>query len=470
MCLVRDVAKRLWSHQHVALTLWIADLDCIAHILRGCYRGGGRPPRDPAAMFRTWVLATLLGVTSPKRWADLLATDSLLAVLSGFDPDDTPGASTLRDFMTRLTRQMRRRSRYHRPYRARGKGPGKGKKRPLRRPDLLRRLQLQLPRFSRGDEGPLQQMLAAIAHASGARGLIDLANLAVAGDSTVLVAHANHFGHRACSCPRGTDCTHRRRFTDGDASWGWDSSRGIWIYGHRYYEFTAAAMRHDLPLYIRAVGADRHDGVSWMLSHTDFQTYYTDAHLIRTILDAAHDAGAIFDQLDRDGLQAIIDLNPAHHPKVPVRLNADGIPLCACGQPMAPDGSSRGRLKYICPRRRKRRQSGAETPCPHAVYLDACDTFRLHPGLARGTEAWRLAYNDRTCTERSHTRKRNDFGQFNCRRRSRPTRAAHYFFAAYAQHFAAWADELAPPAEAVFRDALGPHLATLLELPRRAAA
>ena len=90
--------------------------------------------------------------------------------------------------------------------------------------------------------------------------------------------------------------------------------------------------------------------------------------------------------------------------------------------------------------------------------------------MARGTEAWRLAYNDRTCTERSHTRKRNDFGQSNCRRRSRPTRAAHYFFAAYAQHFAAWADELAPPAEAVFRDALGPHLATLLELPRRAAA
>lgn len=452
------------------MVLWSANLDCIAHILQRCYRGIGRPPRDPAAMFRTWLLATLLGESSPQHWAGRLRTDSLLAVLSGFDPADTPAASTLRDFMSRLTRQMRRRGRSHRPHRKRGKGPGKGKKRPLRRSNILRRLAAKLPRFSRGDEAALQQMLTAIAHASSERGLIDLGKLSFAGDSTVLVSHTSPYGKRTCCCAHDTPCIHCRRFSDPDAGWGWDSSRGIWVWGHRFYEITAAGCRHDLPLYIRSVGADRHDGISWMLSYADFKTYYADAHLFRAILDSAHDAGAIFDQLAADFIQAIIDLNPAHNPKTPVVLSPAGLPLCACGQPMAPDGSSRTRLKFICPRKRKRRGLAAEPPCTHTVYVSAGDGFRLHPGLARGTEAWRLAYNSRTCTERSHSRKRNVFGQTACRRRGRPARTAHYFFAAFAQHFTAWAADLNLRIEAVFRELLGPYLPALLKLPRTLAA
>lgn len=469
-CADVETAKRFWAMQGPALALWTANLDAVCPILARLYTGIGRPPRDPAAMFRTWLLATQLGISSPKGWADRLRTDGLAAALSGFAPDDTPGATTLADFLRRLTRQMRRRTRRRRPHRKRGKGPGKGNKQPLRRPDLLWRLQVQLPRFSRGDEGPLQEILAAIAHASADHGLIDLRTLSVAGDSTVMAAHADHFGHRTCSCPRDVPCVHRRRFSDPDASWGWDSSRGIWVYGHRFYEITAAGGRHDLPLYIRAVGADRHDGISWMLSYTDFRSYYADAHLIRAILDSAHDAGAIFDQLQRDGLQAVIDLNPAHNPKEPVRFTPTGIPVCACGAPMAPDGSSRGRPKFVCPNKRKRRALGDQPPCPRAVYISGAVAFRAHPGLARGTDAWRLAYNARTCTERSHTRKRNDFGQLSCRRRGRPSRTAHYFLAGYAQHFAAWAAEAGLRAEAVFHAVLGAHLAVLIKLPRDAAA
>jgi hypothetical protein len=462
------VAKLLWHYRYEALILWSADLDAIAHIVRRGYRDTGRPPRDPAAMFRTWLLATLLQVTSPKLWARMLAGNDVLAILSGFVPGDTPAASTLRDFLTRLTRQMRRRARRHRPHRKRGKGPGKGNKQPLRRPDVLWHLQIGLPRFSRGDEGPLQEILAAIAHGSAARGLIDLGHLHLAGDSTVLAAHVDHFGRRTCACPPGTPCTHARRFADGDANWGWDSSPGVYVFGHRFYEFTAAGLRHDLPLYIRAVGADRHDAISCLLGYADLRNYYPDATIARLVLDAAHDAGAIFDQCERDAVQAIIDLNPAHNPKQPVRLSPDGLPLCACGQPMAPDGSSRGRSKFVCPRRRKRQARADQPPCPHAVYLSGGAAFRLHPGLARGTKAWRLAYSQRTAAERSHSRKINDFGQAACRRRGRPARAAHYFFAAYAQHFAAWADESALRAEAVFRVVLAPHLQALLQRPRAA--
>ena len=146
------VAKGLWLNRHEALVLWSADLDGVAHTVRRSYRGKGRPPRDPAAMLRTWLLAALLGVTSPQLWAETLAGDDILAILSGFTPGDTPGAPTLRDF---LTRQMRRRSRCHRPHRKRGKGPDKGNKQPLRH-DVLWRLQVQLPRFICGDEGPFR--------------------------------------------------------------------------------------------------------------------------------------------------------------------------------------------------------------------------------------------------------------------------------------------------------------------------
>ena len=471
-CASLDVAKSLWAYQHAAVLLWVANLDPLAPIVQAVYKGHGlvgRPPRDPGAMLRTWLLATTLQCTSPDDWARRLATDSVLAILSGFDPADTPGASTLRDFLSRLVRTMRRRARCHRPHRACGKGPGKGKKKPLRRPDLLWRLQVRLPRFAPGDEGPLQELLAAIAHGSAERGRIDLAHLSVAGDSTLLPAHVNPYGRRTCACPPGTPCTHLRRFTDGDATWGWDSSRNSFIFGHRFYELTAAGAPHDLPLYLRAVGADRHDSPSWLLSWHDFRRYYPDADVFRVLLDSAHDAGAIFDDLERASVQAIIDLNPAHHHKHPLHLTDDGIPLCACGQPMAPDGSSRGRLKFVCPRRRKR-AAGDQPPCPHALYLAGTESFRLHPGLARGTQAWRLAYNGRTGTERSHTRKRNDLGQVPCRRRSRPTRTAHYFLAAYVQHFAAWTAHSGLRIEAIFRAALQPHLSTLLPLPRGAAA
>ena len=253
LCTNLEFAKHLWAFQFSALFMWSADLDPIRRILAACYTGRGRPPRDPLAMFRTWLLATRLGITSARDWADRLRPDALLAILSGFDPQDTPGASTLRDFRDRLTRHMRRRDRSHRPHRKRPKGPAKGQKRPLRCPDVLWRLQAELPRFSRGDEGPLQEILITVAQASEELGLIDLEHLRIAGDSTLLPAHADTFGRRICTCSPATLCTCHRRFSDPDATWGWDSSRALWIYGHRFYEVTAAGYRHDLPLYILIV-------------------------------------------------------------------------------------------------------------------------------------------------------------------------------------------------------------------------
>jgi hypothetical protein len=436
-----SVVKRIAGYAQVILLLWVADLSCVAPVLALAYTGRGRPPRDPLAMFRAWLAATVLAIDSPEQLAQALRTDEVLAVLCGFEPADTPGASTLRDFLRRLGRSLRRRQRRHRPYRKRGKAK-KGQKIPLRHPDVLWRLLPQLDRFSRGDEGLLQQLLVAIAHASAQRGLIDPNDLRVAGDSILLPSHTSPYGHRTCDCPKDKPCTCPRPFGDPDATWGWDSHRNSWIWGHRFYEITAAGRRHDLPLYLRSVDANRHDAVSWLLSYAEARRFYDGWRWTQAILDSAHDAGAIFATLRRDGVIAVIDINPAHNPKRPVTLGPDGIPLCPAGHPMASDGSANGRTKFVCPAQRKRRGIDCPQPCrAHTVYLSGLEAFRTRPGIARDSEAWRLAYNQRTACERSHSRKVNDFHQKACRARGRPFRTARYFFAAFCQHFAAWRHE-----------------------------
>lgn len=106
----------------------------------------------------------------------------------------------------------------------------------------------------------------------------------------------------------------------------------------------------------------------------------------------------------------------------------------------------------------------------HAIYLSGDLAFRLHPGLARVPDAWKLAYNDRTCTHRSHNRKRNDFGQLAGHARGRPTRAFHYFLAVYPSTSMPGDAAASLRAETVFGQLLAPHLDALLALFRNAAA
>jgi hypothetical protein len=58
-------------------------------------------------MLRTGLVAILTGIANPGLWMASVAGNDVLAILSGFASNDTPGASTLRDFLRRLTRNMR---------------------------------------------------------------------------------------------------------------------------------------------------------------------------------------------------------------------------------------------------------------------------------------------------------------------------------------------------------------------------
>jgi len=79
------------------------DLTPAHTLLTSCYSPvKRRTPRDPLCMLRLLLLMLLRGVTSITTWVDTLRGSPLLAVLTGFAPDDLPGVGTIYDFKNRL--------------------------------------------------------------------------------------------------------------------------------------------------------------------------------------------------------------------------------------------------------------------------------------------------------------------------------------------------------------------------------
>ena len=78
--------------------LWITDLSFVTTWLFESYSLKGPAPRDPASMFRSYLLFLFtnptIGIT---KWVDQLYRIPLYAILSGFEPGDIPGVGT---FMT----------------------------------------------------------------------------------------------------------------------------------------------------------------------------------------------------------------------------------------------------------------------------------------------------------------------------------------------------------------------------------
>ena len=78
------------------------DLSYIDDIMRNYYLKYGPAPRPASCMLRSLLLAVICKVTSITQWVDILRTQPLYAVISGFEPDDVPGVGTFYDFINRL--------------------------------------------------------------------------------------------------------------------------------------------------------------------------------------------------------------------------------------------------------------------------------------------------------------------------------------------------------------------------------
>jgi hypothetical protein len=296
---------------------------------------------------------------------------------------------------------------------------------------------------------------------SVARGLIDLNDLHAAGDGTHLRTWANAHGHKLCKCdnrdkPRSEHCDCLRRFHDPLASWGWDSYRECYVYGHGLYELTAYSLQHNcqLPLVINVLDNPRHDSVAYFAA-THEAVDLLGFHLATVSLDKAHDALALYrlgvEYWRLDSVIPLNERNTGHFQFAPpLWVTEDGIPVCRAEQPMLYQGycAKRMRLKWRCPLAAKGQPLAT---CPHfahecsnsaygrTVYTYPRENYRLFSRLRRGSPLWELHADRRSCAERSIKRKKLDFGLDHARIAGRPRWFFRVMLAAMCQHLDAWA-------------------------------
>lgn len=83
----------------VITKLWITNLSQITVMMHDVYGTRGPDPWDPACMMRSYLLLILTNPTmSITGWDEHLRRVPLYAIISGFEPGDTPGVGTFYDF------------------------------------------------------------------------------------------------------------------------------------------------------------------------------------------------------------------------------------------------------------------------------------------------------------------------------------------------------------------------------------
>lgn len=440
--------------------LWITDVSSTTTWLGDSYSLKGPVPRDPASMLRSYLLLLLthptMGVT---KWVDQLHRVPLYAILSGFEPGDIPGVGTFYDFFGRLWGYEAKNIKPSlKPKRAKKKKLKlkKGEKQPLKKPGVVQKL---VKRFFR--DGSKKKLLpgdrlfdffqSEFLAVSATLGLLgDLNALGVVGDGTpVETARFTRSKHMCdCSAQGITKCNHPRIYSQPDCNSGWDSSRERYFNGYHLYMLSTSDSHYDLPLYPRLQPASRHDAVSFVVSTIEFSQRFALGTAGRMLLDAAHDAEAIYELLNHYGVEPFIDLNGRTKKISSIesdfKISPKGIPICPINLEMKSDGfdSSQNRKKWKCPLA-CRGSVTCPNPCSTAKYGRTFHTFsvdnlRLFPKTPRGSEKWKRVYKRRTSVERSNKREKVDFHLEAGRHRSTQMWYIRTYAIMMCQHIDAW--------------------------------
>ncbi len=176
--------------------------------------------------------------------------------------------------------------------------------------------------------------------------------------------------------------------------------------------------------------------------------YGVSIYLYKFLLDAAHDAEAIYLLLEHQGIEPFIDLNPRtkknFSSESDIQISPKGIPICPTGKEMKPNGydKSQNRQKWRCPLATGTKNT-CKKPCSTAKYGRTFHTFskdnlRLFPNTARSSEKWKLTYKRRTSIERSNKREKVDYQLEAGRHRSTKMWYIRVYCIMMCQHIDAW--------------------------------
>jgi len=434
---LRELAKtrpdQIREHETAICKMLIFNLDPLEAIIAPLYPQIGRMAKRQMEIYRSFVLMKHMEVKLDN-WVEKLTNNPVLRTLAGFTEWNMPQTSSYYDFINRIVSLDERP--VVREFKRKPKEKfGKNVKQPPKNPNITNKLanfaindeKRFLRRLSGRPGRILNQIFANVAvNASIEMGLVSQ-DVDISGDGTCIETGASHYGKKICECKKNGiyKCDCPRKFSDPNATWGWDSSNERWFYGYTGYFISTynKTLKTDLPLYLRFVDASRHDSVSAIVSLAEFRELHPNLRINTFISDSASDNYATYELLDHWDINAVIALNSTNKGnfKYPPALKIDeyGCPICPGGRKMIYNGfcgKDRCRFKWRCPRVAK----GAE-PCetcnscsPSAygrvIYTKPEWDLRLFTRIPRGTDTWKEKMRQRTAAERVNNRILNDYG------------------------------------------------------------
>ena len=451
-----SIARSTWD---IIDRFWNLDLSFTDEFMRNKYSVFGPKPRTPSCMQRSYLLSIDFKVSSLTDWAAQLKINPLYAIISGFEFGDTPGVGTFYDFLSRVwDLDDNHLSSHIHPLKVKVKKPKtKGSKadsvEKVTVEQLLPELENTTFHIDEQPYGSLSKLYKAeFLDTSVSNGLIDIDNLALAGDGTPVVTSHRERKHRVCACiSKGiTDCKCDRYFSQPDCDIGWDSSRDCWYHGYDLYMNVDS--KSDLPIFPLLHPASKHDSHGFLHNFFRLKSFLPNYKITKLLLDSAHDAMPYYTYCKRANITPFIDLN-GKGGKPPVYKNdftigKDGVPICQAGLRMRRDGTevAKGKTKFKCPMISHKGgciSCTCDNPCSDAkygrtVHLVMNDNPRLFNNPPRSSKEWKLEYNARTSAERSNKREKLDFKLEDGRHRSSKMWYCRLYHILMLQHLDAW--------------------------------
>jgi hypothetical protein len=452
------ITAKLEVYAYECVTLIELNLDPQREALEALYCPTGQgAPKDPVCMLRSWLLMTLRHETSsPDAWARRLKGDDLLALLTGFEPGQTPCGTALREFIIRygegpyavrskqsktLSQTLRGQHERHLSDTTKARQADADRQGLSQSEALCRRLldEADTPRAPQALQTRLDDMLVQLGlRPSIGAGLFGDAaqHLVVEGDGTTLQTAASSRGQRTCDCPPGSkDCDHPKRYTSGTAQWCYHPSRG-WMFGDDSYTISAHINGRDIPL-MSIMGTGNESDFTLGPKALDELLKVIEAHdlpldLAIFIGDGHHDTLPFYRYCRVKGIRTIIPLNgdavddPNKAPPHPhleaypdVVFDTDGTPLCPQDCRMRHEHYDRrtGTHLFTCPAtRRNGRREWYFYPDECPIGSDCCPNKllgysrslkvdvnpRVLPEIPRCTGRYKTLYKERTGVERSN--------------------------------------------------------------------
>ena len=366
------------------------------------------------------------------KWLPKLAKNRVLQIACGFS-GELPSIASYYDFMNRIIKleeKPRVKPKKRKPRKKHGKN-----KMPHKRQGIVQKLVDRIfkgRRFNYRPERLLQEVFAKVCvQPSIDLGLVPL-TVSVSGDGTCIETGASPYGRKTCKCS-DFFCDCPRRFSDPNATWGWDSHNEHYFYGYTGYFISTynRTEKLDLPLYLRLFDAKRHDSISAVVALAEFRDLYPNLTVDTFISDSASDNYATYELLDRWGINAVIALNKTNKgnrtfPQCVV--NYDGVPICPAGHEMVKNGfcgKDRCRIKWRCPHvlGKCERSDACELCSPstygRVVYTKPEWDLRLFTRIPRGSDAFKNKMKERTAAERVNNRILNHYGLENSKMRGK---------------------------------------------------